>query len=116
MMPALSAQPIKAPPPAVAATFPGQAAAAPPTGTARPPTPAPSVSATSITASTALVAAWLANEPWIRGRVLLNPHAAFYSPDSYVDQRTKGAQTALYYLRDGTLVNCVNGEYLGKRR
>jgi lactate dehydrogenase-like 2-hydroxyacid dehydrogenase len=63
-----------------------------------------------------LVAAWQKNEPWIRGRVLINPHAAFYSPDSYVDQRTKGALTALNYLRDGLLVNCVNQEYLGKRR
>ncbi|MGE3919240.1 MAG: C-terminal binding protein [Hyphomicrobiaceae bacterium] len=59
-----------------------------------------------------LVAAWRANEPWIRGRVLLNPHAAFYSPDAYVDQRTKAVQTAYNYLSDGTLVNCVNAEYL----
>lgn len=63
-----------------------------------------------------LVAAWKANEPWIRGRVLLNPHAAFLSPDAYVDQRTKGVQTAYFYLRDGTLVNCVNREYLKKPR
>jgi phosphoglycerate dehydrogenase-like enzyme len=63
-----------------------------------------------------LVAAWKENAPWIRGRVLLNPHAAFYSPDAYVDQRTKGVQTAYFYLRDGTLVNCVNQEFLGKRR
>ena len=32
-----------------------------------------------------LVAAWHANEKWIRGRVLLNPHGGFYSPDSFVD-------------------------------
>jgi phosphoglycerate dehydrogenase-like enzyme len=63
-----------------------------------------------------LVAAWQKNEPWIRGRVLINPHAAFFSPDAYVDQRTKGVMTALNYLRDGTLVNCVNLEYLSKRR
>lgn len=63
-----------------------------------------------------MVAAWRANEPWIRGRVLLNPHAAFYSPDAYVDQRTKAVQTAYFYLRDGTLVNCVNAEYLKHRR
>ena len=63
-----------------------------------------------------LVAAWQENAPWIRGRVLLNPHAAFFSPDAYVDQRTKGVQTALFYLRDGILVNCVNKEYLRKPR
>jgi len=63
-----------------------------------------------------LIAAWKENAPWIRGRVLINPHAAFYSPDAYVDQRTKGVQTAYFYLRDGTLINCVNAEYLKQRR
>jgi len=63
-----------------------------------------------------LVAAWKENAPWIRGRVLLNPHAAFFSPDAYVDQRTKAVQTAYFYLRDGMLVNCVNKEYLTKPR
>lgn len=63
-----------------------------------------------------LVAAWRANEPWIRGRVLLTPHSAFYSPDSLDDMRRKAAETAFYYLRDGTLANCVNAEYLTQRR
>jgi D-3-phosphoglycerate dehydrogenase/C-terminal binding protein len=63
-----------------------------------------------------LVAAWYANEPWIRGRMLLNPHAAFYSPDSLVDLRRKAIETAYHYLRDGKLVNCVNAEYLKRRR
>ena len=47
---------------------------------------------------------------------MVNPHSAFYSPDAYVDQRTKAAQTAYYYLRDGTLVNCVNKEFVKKAR
>ncbi|MBI3915761.1 MAG: C-terminal binding protein [Betaproteobacteria bacterium] len=63
-----------------------------------------------------LVAAWQANEPWIRGRVLLNPHAGFYSPDAFVDLRRKAVQTAYDYLRDGRLANCVNAEYLKHRR
>ncbi len=63
-----------------------------------------------------MIAAWLANEPWLKGRVLINPHSAFFSPDAYVDQRTKAAQTAYFYLRDGALVNCVNTEFLKQRR
>ena len=59
-----------------------------------------------------LVAAWRANEPWIRGRMLLNPHAGFFSPDAFVDLRRKAIETAYYYLRDGKLANCVNAEYL----
>jgi D-3-phosphoglycerate dehydrogenase/C-terminal binding protein len=69
-------------------------------------------------ASTAdpLVAAWQANEPWIRGRVLLGPHAGFFSPDSFVDLRRKAIETAYDYLRDGKLANCVNAEFLKRRR
>jgi len=63
-----------------------------------------------------LVAAWHANEPWIRGRMLLNPHSGFYSPDSFVDLARKAMETAYFYLRDGTLANCVNAEYLKKPR
>ena len=63
-----------------------------------------------------LVAAWYANEPWIRGRMLLNPHSAFYSPDSLVDLRRKAIETAIGYLREGSMANCVNAEYLTTRR
>jgi phosphoglycerate dehydrogenase-like enzyme len=63
-----------------------------------------------------LVAAWQANEPWIRGRMLLNPHVGFYSPDAFVDLRRKAIETAYYYLRDGRLDNCVNPQYLKQRR
>jgi lactate dehydrogenase-like 2-hydroxyacid dehydrogenase len=63
-----------------------------------------------------LVAAWHANEPWIRGRVLINPHSGFYSPDSFVDLARKAMETAYFYLRDGKLQNCVNAEYLKNPR
>ena len=63
-----------------------------------------------------LVAAWQANEPALRGRLMLNPHAAFYSPDSLGDLRRKAIETAYYYLRDGKLANCVNAEYLKNPR
>ncbi len=63
-----------------------------------------------------LVAAWQANEPWLRGRMLLNPHAGFYSPDAFVDLRRKAIETAYHYLRDGTLANCVNAQYLKRPR
>jgi len=63
-----------------------------------------------------LVAAWQANEPWIRGRMLLNPHSGFYSPASFVDLARKSIETAFFYLRDGKLQNCVNAEFLTTRR
>lgn len=63
-----------------------------------------------------LVAAWVANEAWLRGRVLLNPHAAFCSPASLADLRRKAIETAWDYLHAGRLANCVNAEYLKQRR
>jgi phosphoglycerate dehydrogenase-like enzyme len=63
-----------------------------------------------------LVAAWQANEPWLRGRMLLNPHAAHYSPASALDMRRKAIETAYGYLKDGTLINCVNEAVLKNRR
>jgi hypothetical protein len=48
--------------------------------------------------------------------MLLNPHSAFYSPDSLVDLRRKAIETAMNYLREGSMANCVNAEYLTKRR
>jgi len=63
-----------------------------------------------------LVAAWHANEPGIRGRVILGPHAGWFSPASFADLRRKCAETVIDYLRDGRLSNCVNLEYLKTRR
>jgi D-3-phosphoglycerate dehydrogenase/C-terminal binding protein len=61
-----------------------------------------------------LIAAWLAREPWIEGRVTLSPHAAFYSPASVIDLRLKSIEGVLAYLREGRLLNCVNTALLGK--
>lgn len=59
-----------------------------------------------------LVAAWLAREPWLDGRLTLSPHAAFYSPDSLVDMRSRGLDTVLRHIRTGSLRNCVNERLL----
>jgi D-3-phosphoglycerate dehydrogenase/C-terminal binding protein len=48
--------------------------------------------------------------------MLLNPHAAWYSPASFIDLRSKAAETAYFYLRDGKLMNCVNADYLRNPR
>jgi phosphoglycerate dehydrogenase-like enzyme len=55
-----------------------------------------------------LVQAWQKQDDWIRGRLMIAPHAAFYSAAAFKDIRTKSMQTALRYLRDGVLQNCVN--------
>jgi lactate dehydrogenase-like 2-hydroxyacid dehydrogenase len=55
-----------------------------------------------------LVTAWRNGDPALRDRLVLSPHAAFYSPDSYVDLRRKSAETVLAYFSNGIVRNRVN--------
>jgi len=61
-----------------------------------------------------LFAALQAGEGWIKDRLILTPHAAFYSPPANIDIRRKAAEVMLTYLRDGRLTNCVNAHLLRK--
>lgn len=63
----------------------------------------------------ALFAAWRRNEPWIAGRLVVTPHAAFYSPAAMQDLRLKSVEVVHALLAEGRLTNCVNGQYLGGR-
>jgi len=56
-----------------------------------------------------LIEAWRQQSPWIRGRLVLTPHSAFYCDEAITEMRTKAALTAREYLENGTLRNCVNG-------
>jgi D-3-phosphoglycerate dehydrogenase/C-terminal binding protein len=55
-----------------------------------------------------LIAAWQKQEDWICGRLMVAPHAAFFSAPAFRDIRTKSMQTVMLYLGDGVLQNCVN--------
>jgi lactate dehydrogenase-like 2-hydroxyacid dehydrogenase len=59
-----------------------------------------------------LVAAWIADEPWLQHRLLITPHAAFFSPEGYRELREKSMQTVIAFLRHGQLKNCVNQKEL----
>jgi phosphoglycerate dehydrogenase-like enzyme len=52
---------------------------------------------------------------WARGRLLITPHAAFYSPESVRDMRTLVAQRALDYMRNGATSTCVNLDALDRK-
>jgi phosphoglycerate dehydrogenase-like enzyme len=62
-----------------------------------------------------LIAAWKNDEAWIRHRLLLTPHSAFYTPESMRDNRAFAARTAARFLRDGRLENCVNRQFLATK-
>ena len=61
-----------------------------------------------------LIAAWKADEAWIRHRLLITPHSAFFTPQSLRDIRRLSARTAGRYLREGRLENCVNAGLLAR--
>jgi phosphoglycerate dehydrogenase-like enzyme len=63
-----------------------------------------------------LVAAWHRGEDWIKHRLLVTPHSAFFTPESVRDIRAFSARTAARYLTSGRLMNCVNEQYLTHRR
>ena len=63
-----------------------------------------------------LLAAWQGNEAWIKHRLVVTPHSAFFTPESLRDVRVFSARTVARYLRDGRLENCVNAGYLRHRR
>lgn len=56
-----------------------------------------------------LIKAWRAGADWIHGRLIITPHAAFFSPTGLKYLREKAIRTAIDYLRHGKLRNCVNG-------
>jgi lactate dehydrogenase-like 2-hydroxyacid dehydrogenase len=51
------------------------------------------------------------NEEWLRGRLVVTPHIAFYSPQAYEEMRKKAAQEALRVLNGEKARNCVNDFY-----
>jgi D-3-phosphoglycerate dehydrogenase/C-terminal binding protein len=59
-----------------------------------------------------LIRAWTAREPWLDGRLVLSPHAAFYSPEGIDDLRRKTIEVAMDWLKHGKLRNCVNAAML----
>jgi len=62
-----------------------------------------------------LIKAWRAREPWTEGRLVLTPHAAFYSPSALEDMQRKAIEVVVAYIRDGVLMNCVNREFLKQK-
>ncbi len=54
-----------------------------------------------------LLAAWREDTEWLRGRLLITPHVAYYSEQGWHEMRYKAAQTARMCLVDGRLRNRI---------
>jgi D-3-phosphoglycerate dehydrogenase len=55
-----------------------------------------------------LIRAWKFRERWLEGRLIINPHTAYYSKRAFIEMREKAAQNALRILRDETPFNSLN--------
>jgi D-3-phosphoglycerate dehydrogenase len=59
-----------------------------------------------------LFASWRKREAWIAERLIVTPHAAFYSPSAMQDLRLKSVEVVHTLLVEGRLTNCVNPQHL----
>lgn len=55
-----------------------------------------------------LIDAWRKEEPWLKGRLIINPHTAYYSPPAYREMRLKAAQNALRIIEGERPFNIVH--------
>jgi lactate dehydrogenase-like 2-hydroxyacid dehydrogenase len=55
-----------------------------------------------------LIKAYKDKEERLMGRLVITPHAAWYSPESLVDMRLKSAETMRDVLLDGLDTNCID--------
>ncbi|KAK4057107.1 hypothetical protein OIO90_002007 [Microbotryomycetes sp. JL221] len=57
-----------------------------------------------------LMKAYRAKESWLEGRLILTPHSAFYSPESFQDIRRMSAETLKSTLIDDVPMNVIDPE------
>lgn len=63
-----------------------------------------------------LIRAWADGEEWLDERLIMTPHAAFYSTSSILDIRRLSMTYLMDYLRTGRMRTCVNAPFLTYRR
>lgn len=59
-----------------------------------------------------LVVAWRDHEPWAEGRIIITPHASYFTRESILTLRRRTGEIVGKYLREGVLENCVNAKLL----
>lgn len=54
-----------------------------------------------------LIKAWKNREAWLDGRLIINPHSAYYTKESYTEMRRKAAENALRLLNGDRPYNII---------
>ena len=57
--------------------------------------------------SHSLIHAWKTNDEVLRGRILINPHTAYYSDEAIFEMRSKASETLKLFLTEGILRNRI---------
>ncbi|MBN4066820.1 C-terminal binding protein [Simkania negevensis] len=55
-----------------------------------------------------LITAWRNREPWLNGRLIINPHSAYFSSQAYYEMRHKASHNALRILQNEKPYNWLN--------
>ncbi len=55
-----------------------------------------------------LIDAWRSREPWLEGRLIINPHTAYYSQEAFREMRQKASENALRIVSGRCPWNVVN--------
>lgn len=59
-----------------------------------------------------LIKTWKSQEQWLEGRLIINPHNAYFSEEAAYEMRTKAAENALLVLQEKVPHNIVNLDFL----
>ena len=54
-----------------------------------------------------LIKAWCNRESWLQGRLIINPHQAFFSNQSWFEMRFKAADTVRNFFENGIILNKI---------
>jgi D-3-phosphoglycerate dehydrogenase len=54
-----------------------------------------------------LIDAWRGFEPWLKGRLVITPHTAYYSESALYDMRHKAAETVVLFFNTNELRNRI---------
>ena len=57
-----------------------------------------------------MIKAYRAREPWLTGRLVMTPHAAYWSPQAEHDTRVKAAETMRAALLSNSPQNVITPE------
>ena len=54
-----------------------------------------------------LIDSWRIEEPWLKGRLTVTPHTAYYSESAWSEMRSKAAETVRLFFENGVIRNQV---------